>query len=243
MDKINLSSLKRNPDVFKKYFKYVGDTIICNEDLKVIFPERYINKELVFMGSTTRIISIFAILDKYDNYCAVIAPIYQELAPFNITDAVVGDVMYKVLHFNKNDVFTISKTLVKTDGFIYDLFDEFIIKGNIPAFLSYDDISELLLESKKYAGNNVGNNMLIMEILTSIIARDKNDKTIFFRQVLEKESDKIKSPIDYIGLNNIYYSFDNTGARLVGGYFGSGVINAILNKEKETTVVSDLLRA
>lgn len=123
------------------------------------------------------------------------------------------------------------------DSFLYDLFDEFFIKGNIPWFLDYDDVNDLLLETKKYAGSNIGKNPLAFEILTSIIARDPNDKKQFFRKL-----DNTKKKPTYVGLNNIYYSYTTTGARLVGGYYGPGVTAAVVDKEEEASYIEKILK-
>jgi hypothetical protein len=243
MDKLSVHSLKRNPELVKSFFKNVGETVVTTKTIRVLFPERYMNRELVFMGNTIRLLSIYAVLDDENNYAIVCAPIFQELSPNNVTDLLVDDNVYKVLHFDANDVFMPTRVLVKQDSFIYDIFDEFFIKGNIPWFLSYEDVSNLLVESKKYADSNVGNNPLTMEIITSIIARHKDDKTIRIRETIETNLDKAKADPVYIGLNNIYYAFDNTGARIIGGYYGYGVTNAIMDPETKTTLVADLLRA
>ena len=76
-----------------------------------------------------------------------------------------------------------------------------------------------------------------------------NDKIVFSavkfypeQKKLEKDKDGSGKPV-YVGLNNIYYSLDNTTAKLVGGYFGYGITVALIDKEKDTTTVSQILRA
>ncbi len=241
MDSLKASGYKHNPDVIKRCFKTTGDVITVTEDIKVIFPERYVAQELAYIGSTVRVVSILAIVDSKNNYGVMIAPVYIELSPMNITSVTIDNGVNKVLEFEKGGIFTGNRNLVRNEGFMYNLFDEFFLKGKIPWFLGYDHISDLLIESKKYAGSNIGKNPIAMEILTAIISRDVNDKKVFFRQILE--SNKSKKQKTHIGLNNIYYSFDNTASKLVGGYYGAGVTSAVINKEKETTVVADMLRA
>lgn len=243
MDKLNTALLKRRPDVFKSYFKRINNITVTNEDIRMLIPERYINKEFIFMGSNTRVLGVYALLDDNNNYCVVTTPIFQDVNPVNITDIMVNNELYKVLHFHKDDVFISNNIMVKSDNFIYDMFDEFYIKGNIPFFLNGDDVSDLFLEADKYAGSNVGRNPLTFEILTAVISRDPKDNAEFIRRKIKKESDKTELNPVYVGLNNIYYSFDNTAARTIGGYYGSGVVTAIVNPETSPTIVADLLRA
>ena len=81
---------------------------------------------------------------------------------------------------------------------------------------------------------------MAFEILTSIVSRDPSNKRVYFRQILNKHEDINPA---FIGLNNLYYSFDNTGAKILGNYFGEGVIAAIIDKEKKTSATSEILRA
>lgn len=244
MDKYSKSNFKRNPEVIKSYFKVVKDITIVTSELRVIFPERFITKEFVFMGSTVRALNIFAIVDDNNNYAIAMAPIFVELSPYNVSDVMIDNDLNKVLHFKKDDVFLVSNTCFVTDSFIYDLFDEFYVKGNIPWFMNYEDVSDILLESKKYAGSNIGNNPLTFEILAANIGRLKSDKNKFIRQELPNGKVNLeKMDVAYVGLNNIYYSFDSTGASLFGGYAKSGMVKSLVNPETTSTTTMDILRS
>lgn len=237
MDTINVAKLKRNPDAIKGAIKKVGESYLATKNLKVIFPERYINRKLAIVGSTVKMLSIAAYVDDDGNYTVMNAPIFQELLPYNISTVIINKDEYKQLSFRENDVILINDKLVMSEVFLYDLFDEFFIKGNIPWFMNRVDVAKIFNECGKYAKSNIGNNPLAFEILTSVIARSSTDQRVFFRQ-----TDGSGKPV-YVGLNNIYYSLDNTTAKLVGGYFGYGITVALIDKEKDTTTVSQILRA
>lgn len=239
MTNMNISGLKRNPDIIKSYFKKVKNTVLLKEDVKVLFPERYINRDLAQISSTVDVMSIYAIVDNNKNYAIVNKLIMQNLAPYNITEITIDNIIYKELYFRKGDVFITNTNLVKTNTLIYNVFDEFFTKGNVPWFLNYNDLSDILIASKEYTGSDIGKNPIAVEILASLIARNPDDKTKFYRTVKNKKTVKPS----YIGLNNIFYSFDNTGAKLVGGYFGQGVPNAIVVPETKSSEVTKTLRA
>lgn len=242
MDVLQVSKLKRNPDKLKACFKTIGNSIVVTKDIRLMFPERYLTRNLASLGSLVKVLSIYAIIDDDNNYAVVIAPIVQEITPFTIKDISVDNILYKELIFRENDVFMPNTRLVKADSFLYDMFDEFYTKGNIPWYLNYNDMANLLLETKKYADSNIGKNPLAMEIITSVIARDENDKRTFFRQTLKSKTDIEKRPT-YVGLNNIYFSLETTDAKLVGGYFGYSITTAIVDQEKSTSEVAKVLRA
>jgi len=240
MESLNTSGLKRNPDAIKKCFKTIGGSIIATKDIRLIFPERYINKNIATVGSTVRVVSIYAILDNEGNYAVSNVPVMVELTPSNIGEIEASGIN-KVCYFEKDSVFAPKNTLIKDDKFLYDLFDEFIINGNVPAFMNYEDISNIIAQARKYAGQGIGDNPVAMEILASIISKSKENDEHYMRQFIKNKGNNTK--IKYIGLKNLYHTFDNTISKLVGNYYSTGVTTAILDKEEKTTNIEEILRA
>jgi hypothetical protein len=76
-----------------------------------------------------------------------------------------------------------------------------------------------------------------MEIITSMVAKDPNNKQIYFRQVHDNKNIKP----EYVGLSDIYNSYNNTGSRLIGGYFSYGITTSLVSPEKESSTVSKIL--
>jgi len=237
---LDVAKLKHNPDIIRKLFLNKKDSIIATDDFYILFPERYINKNLAVMGSVVKLLSVYAVVDKDMNYAVVSAPIIMDIIPVNVTSVIVNGVVNKVLFIGSGEVFIPNRNAIKSDQFMYDVFDEFLLQGKVPWYITYDRLSDLLLESVRYAGSNIGNNPLAMEIIASIIARDPDDKLLPYREALAAGT---KSETTYVGLNNVYYSYDNTLSKIMGGYMRTGITTAIVNKEKETTKVSALLRA
>ena len=200
MDDIDISKLKYNPTVIKNKLKIVGEMVMAGDDLMVVFPEHFVQRELAILGSTVKLVSIYCIIDSSYNYAVIASPIFQELSPERITETSIAGKLYKVLKFSKDTLF---------------------------------------LESKKYANSNIGTNSIIFEIISAIISRNSNDKTIYWRHSLNQGS---KDNMEYIGLSNIYYAFDSTGAKIIGSYFEPGLVNAVMNKEKTPTETVKVLR-
>lgn len=243
MDTLNVSGLKRDPDAIKKAFKKIGSSMVVTKDMRVIFPERYTNIDLAIIGSTVRLTSIYAILDDEGNYAVSNIPIFIELTPSNITDIEINGKVNKVLHFEEGTTFTENVNMVIDNTFLYDLFNEFYINGNIPWFISYNDAITIFEKTKKYAKSGLGDNPITMEILASILARNPKNKSEFYREILKNENDLNKVIPQYIGLMNIYFTFDNTVSKLVGSYYGQGISSAIISRETSTTTIEEILRA
>jgi len=241
MDSITSASLKHKPEVIKNSLKKVSNTIVATTDLKIYFPERYINQSLVFMGSTVSLLGYFAIVNNKGEYGVMNIPAIFSITPNNTSEIEIDGNVNIVLEFTEGDVVVSSTSIVKNSDFYYNVFDEFFIKGKIPWFISYDSLSDLFLESKKYSNTGIGKNPLPFELLASITNRDDKNRVKFYRHVIKDNKNLL--PRYTVGLNNIYYSFDNTASKLFGGYYGQGVTAAIVNKETKTTAVADILRA
>jgi len=234
MDYIDTNALKHNPEVFKKYFIVKDNMTIVTEDIRIIFPERWLNKELAIIEDSVKVIGLYGIIDSKDNYVMSVAPIYQDIEANMVSDAICSDgVLYKVLTIEANTVLINNNNLVVSDNIIYYIFDEFLIKANVPWYCSYDVLPDILAESLLYCDSHIGDNRIMFEVLAAMIARGE-DKTVYFRHKLENKP-------NWVALNNIYYSYKNTGAKLIGGYYGYGISSAIINPEKEATRIEEHL--
>jgi len=230
MDYIKSNDLKHNPEVIKSYFRVKDAMTIVTENIKIIFPDRWLNKELAIIDDTVKVIGLYGILDNHGNYAESSAPIYQDIVANMISDAICDDgMLYKVLDIEAGSVFLSNNNLVVSDNIIYYIFDEFLIKANIPWYISYDNLPDLLAESRVYCDSNIGDNRIMFEVLAAMVARG-DDKTEYFRH-------NPNAKPNWVALNNIYYSYKNTGAKLIGGYYGYGVSAAIVNPEVEATKI------
>ena len=234
------SQFKHKANVFNNSFTTKGQSIFVNEDLRVIIPNRYVTKGLAILGSTVKTVSIFAVVNNKNEYGVILAPIFIELCASLTQDIMVDDEECIMLEFEKGSLFTSNNMLVKQATFMYNVFNEFYIKGNIPWYMDRDMISSIMLESKKYADSNVGQDALMFEIITAIICRDANDRKVYYRQVMKSRDDKREMVV--VGLSNYIDAYDNTSSKLIGGYFNAGVMNSLINKEKETTKFAKALR-
>lgn len=234
--------LKRDPDFFKNNFIIKDNKTYIKEDVEVMFPQRYIEKDLCAIGNNVSVVSIYGLI-KDDKYCLVSAPIIQYLNPYLVDDVEYDGIKYKVLYFSKDNTYSDNNELIKTNKIINGLFTEFITSGKIPWFINYEDVSNIFLETSKYADSSVGNDPLIMEILAYLISRSNSNKDIYFRYEINKREDLKSKKIAYVGLNNVFYSLNNTTSKLIGGYFTDALTSALVKDEETTSNVGDILRS
>lgn len=235
MINIKVSKLKHNPEIFKKIFQVKKENTITTKKVMMVFPERYIQRELVFFDSTIKVLNIVGIIDEDNNYCSFIAPLFIDTVPYNIEDITIDGVLHKCLTYEADSVIIQSNSIIKSETSMYNIFDEMLVQGRVPWYVDYDNIKDIFINAGKYAGSKVGKNPLAYEIIASEIARDKDDKNKYFRL-------NPKGRPTYVGLNNLFYSFKTTDSKLIGGYYGYGVSAAINNPETETSKISEILR-
>lgn len=242
-DTLDIGSLKRDPNKIKRCFKVVGNSTIATEDIRIIFPKRFIDKGLCQLDKITTLIAYYAILDSNDNYAVAIAPVAQSLQPSSISmvniDKTNSDV-YIVLNFFKDDVVIPNNDCVQDASYLFTILDEFFFKGKIPWYLNYEDVSNLLLESKKYTGSNIGSNPIGLEILATLVAKDKNGEP--YKIHIPNHEYIYKHNPKYTGLGDVK-SYPDTGAKLIGSRLKDGLTAALIEKETKTSDVSDVLRA
>lgn len=241
MEQLQINSLKKNKQAIKECFQVVKDKTLTNRDLYVLIPELYLDKNLAKIDTEVETVCIFAIVDDRNNYGVTVAPIKQKFLPDRISKVNINDVIYRKFEFSKGSVFFGDNKATMTQSFLYDLFETFFLLGKIPWYIGYEELSDLLLETKKYNGSSIGNDPMIVQLLTSIITRVKGDESEYLRHVLRTKADLNKYKITYKGLNDVYYSLDSTSSKIIGGYLEDGMINAIMDPSKNITPIEKIL--
>lgn len=243
MEVIRSDRLTRNTELIRSYFKKVKNTTITTTDITIYIPARYTSIGLATISSVVETLMMYAIVDKQGNYGVCIAPIIGKLIPSSPAyNVLIDGVEYIALPFEAGQTVIANNTMLCNDSFIYNIFQEFFINGKVPWFFGYEDLSNLLLEAKKYASSSTGDNPIIIEVLTSVMARVANNKKVFYKSVIKSKDDLNKIKPSYIGVSDRYYNFDTTVGKIVGGYFKEGILNAVVEQETETSKVSEKLR-
>lgn len=218
------------------------NTFLTKEEIKIIIPARYVDKELAFIEhEQIRTVAIFAIVDSKNNYTVVNAPIFIPLSPSDIEDAIIDGEQMKVLSFEPFSVVMPNTICVKSEQHMYDLYDEFITKGNVPWFMNYLDFSNLFARAKMFAGSKIGANRPVLEILAANVARNSKNLKQLYRYAIKSIDDINKIPMYPVGLGNVYLSRTSTISAISGGHLSDGIINKINNPEDQPTLLGTKL--
>lgn len=230
---INVEDLKPNNQVILDSLDVKKNTTLVKKNLKIIFPDRFINRGLANIGNHVKLLGLYAIVDEDNNFSVFFSTVFHDVVPYIVHDATCSDgAAYKVLEIEKGTPIITDHTVLVTDNFIFDICDEIYIKGRIPWYISNDMLPDILGDSGYLNDSSISNDRLIFEILSSLNARGDN-KTDYFRHSHPEVGDSPK----WVALNDIYLSYKNTGSQLIGGYYSQAITKAVLEPEEESTVI------
>ena len=243
MKTFDKDKLVKDNNYIKDLIKDNGDIYITKKDLLVVFPQRFVDKEFTILGTQSLVLGIIAIIDPEANKYAVLKiPGRLEMQPTEIDTMAIDDVPYYSLYFEKGMDFITNKKVIKEGNFLFDMFDNFLIKGKIPWYLEYQDLIDIFTKIGKFTGSKAGSNPLVYEILTAVIARWKEDKKVQFRNYVNQVGKIEKDELTWVGLENIWYSYSSTVNKLAGSYMELGLVSSILDPEKEVSDIEHVLR-
>lgn len=227
--------------MLKRDKTYIESNIINKDGLyftkkKLIIeiPSWYRDKSLYDISDNVYVYGVFAfIMD--DKYSVSIIPTVLPVNPVMTTEIERNGEKYLQLHFAPNDKIFVNDKTIMHSYLSYNFFEGYYMQAKLPWFIEYEDLVKVLDNTVKYAGSNLGANYIVNEVVTSFIARQEQDKKLFYRQ-------NPKSNISYVDIMDVRYSALNTVSKLAGNYFDESLTSALLQKEKSPTTLEKLVR-
>lgn len=173
--------------------------------------------------------------DKYRVGLNLLAPITIE--PSDISEMTYLGVEYLVLKLNKNDKFMTSYRVVQDPQIVYVLWDEWITKGGVAYWFSYDDLLKLFSHVRELTGSGIGVSRSVYEGIIAHLTRDRVKSSIQYRLT------DMKKPMKLIALNSVSQAPKGTIARLNGSYFrDAGMTSALRYEIDEPQPFENILR-
>lgn len=230
--------LTKDKGYFLKHINKVDRMLITDKRIEVVFPKRFIGKELCKIADDVTLVGYFLIVDmealKYTVF--TLPTIINMGKPEDIDEAVEHDEEFTVFTYDEGDIFIDNIMSVKQEGFIYSVFSEFITLGKIPFFFDMEILGTIFDNGRKYTGGRIGDNPLPLETLLSVITRSAKDPLVETRLAL-------KDPIVYKGLSNVHYTIVNNLARITGSYTKMAIGRAMSeDTDAEATEMEQILK-
>ena len=171
------------------------------------------------------------------NYFKLVLPMIVDMRPSGQYTKKMDDKDYYVFTFEKGDEFIVNRTLIKKTFILFAMFKEFIVNGNFPYFLTYEELGRLFDRSQDLCGEKLKAPHQIFEMIFAHLSRDSNNLNTFYRYT------DMKEPPRWIGLKNTGYAPTSTTARLIGSYLMEGLNSSIVNPTTQNSDVEDILRS
>lgn len=219
-----------------------NEMLVAVKPVKIYIPSRFAERNLASIGIETHICGIAGIVveDKY--YALFLLNAMMRIEPTSTLKVMVGDEEYYEFSFDAGSTILPSIQLVKTDTLVFRIYDEFIAKGRVPWYMGYNEMGKIFDTAKTFAGANIGQNHEVTELLVSMIARDPEDRTKYYRQTVKSREDLIKRPPVIIPLRSVQYSATNTVNKLAGSYWNDALTSSLVSPGERTERIEALLR-
>jgi len=228
---------KRDKGKIMSFLKETENSIITNENLRIVFPTRWININLASIGSEIKILAVFLIMteDEEGYYDVIIKPTRIMTEPSSIETVVHEENEHTVLLYNKGDTIIKSLKLIMTDEYIYDVFKETSEDGHFPFYVNPQEFAVKFYGNlKKYTRSTTVDNSTGIEIPISINSRDPNNLTVYRRHTATKKEDLFDCAV--VPLSSKANSTNNMSA-VGGSYLRQGMTGALINKNMEESTL------
>lgn len=217
--------------------------LLCTQACKIQIPKRFEDRNLAVIGNDTYVYGIYALILEDGTYTVSNIMAMIKINPFKTLEIKVDEVGYYEFYFEANSIIIDTIHLVRRNLLMFNVIDEFMFQGNVPWYIEYEDLGKILDTSEYHADSRVGQNLEVTELIASFLARNRNDRTKYYRTSIESFSDLKKNPPAFVALKSVFYSATNTLNKIAGSYFNDGVVSALVSPTTNTERIEQLLRA
>ncbi|CAH0447992.1 virion structural protein [Vibrio phage vB_VpaM_sm033] len=218
-----------------KYHKWMA-----KENIKIVFPKRYINGKLGNLDERFNTVAIFAVIleDGTWEVCSICSII--PLTPSGSSIIKINGVDYYELTWEKGQVICPNLNLVQRSNLAFEIYDEFITKNRLPPYMDNLDSCKILDSLKEFSGVNLGANFALLRIYNATTTRSLEDRTVPAREQYKTQADFHRMDVDRIALRSVAYVADNTTSRLNGSYLAQGFNSALVNPSESIEEVEQV---
>lgn len=218
-----------------------NESLVALKSCKIYIPVRFSERGLASVGVETTIVGLFAVVveDKY--YAVMIVNALMRIDPIATNKVVFDGDEYYEFSFNAGSTVIPTLSLVKQNTLVYRIYDEFISKGRVPWYMGYPELAKLFDTAKKHANANIGGDHEVTELIISMIARNPNDRSQYYRQFIQSPEDLVNHPPAFIPLKSVMYSATNTTNKLGGSYMQDGIVSALVSPSERVERIEGLL--
>lgn len=227
---MNLKALRRDDRILKRVYTIKDRRLYTKEDISILFPARYEQGSMLTISKTVNVVGVFATVDKISKFGVTKLPATVSLTPAAITDIDINGKIYKELLFKANSYVTESIEFIPSKDIAYAILDEWIVRNNnIPFFLGYEDLLDIMLKLPPLTGTTLGLPITDVSTFIAYIARDSKNR--FLRENHTRDEILKMSSITFRGLTDVDKGYKNVASLLANGTFLDKGLTSGLNME------------
>jgi len=240
---MDITGLKRDKKkVLSSLVEIKETTLVTKVACTIQIPSRWSDRKLASIGKEVYILGIFPIILETGEYALINIPSMVQIEPLGVSNKMIQGVEYLSFEFDKGSTVIKNLNVVKESTLVYYIFDELVQKGNIPWYMTYDDLPAFIENSKEYAGANIGNRNEVTDLIVSFISRSPKNTMVYYRHFLKSFEDVDRILPTYVPLKNVTYNATSTFDKLAGAYMSEGVVSALTTTTKESSAIETFLR-
>jgi hypothetical protein len=241
---MNFHHLVRDANKVKAALTETEDgRLVALKPVKIYIPTRFAERGLASIGIETQICGVYAMTVDDSFYAVSLINAMVPISPTSMIKVLIDEDEYYEFEFEKGSTVIPLLDLLKTDSFVYKIYNEIIAGGHTPWYLSYTDMALIFDTAKEHAGANIGQNHEVTELLVSLVARDAKDRNKHYRTTITGLHDLVTSPPVFIPLRSVEFAASNTLNKLAGSYFSRGVVSALVNPTDRLERLDAILQA
>ena len=240
---LNIHALKRDVAKVKASYREGNDgSIIALKPTKIIFPERFLEKNLAEIGLRSYVAGCYAQVVDDTDYAVVLAVAMLEVKPSSIATIKIDGDSYIEMSFEPGDTILVQQEAIQDKFMAFHMYNELISKGHMPWYMHYDDRIKLLFTANQLAGMELISNHGVLELNVAAISRDPKNINQFYRHAVESYAQADKDIPISISLMSVSYGTTNAVSRLMGAYWEQGLNSELANPSTQVENVERLLR-
>lgn len=238
-----LKGYTRDPSKVKANLTVMADkSVVAKKPCRIVIPARFQERNLASLGSEVYILGVYAIILKDNSYAISMTDAMMQIDPSTTETIMMDGDQYLQFSFDRGSRVFVTVDLVKNALLLYNIFDEFISKGNVPWYIEYEDLPHLFDTAEYHAGSKVGGNHVIYEYICAMVGRVSDNRQLHFRHFAKSHKDEKVHPPVFVPFRSVIYNAPNTTAKLLGAYASDGLTSALVNPAQRVEAIEDLLR-
>lgn len=207
-----------------------NDVLISKTGCSIVVPSTFVNKNLAVLSKkATYILGVFAMVIPSGKYCLFSFPNMCRIHPSDTRRFFHEGVEYIQFDILPGAPALMDMNVLIQDTLIYNIYSFFVDGGVIPWYMNYLDAMTVFDLVPKYIGVNLGDNWTIIKVILSNIARQQDDRTKRYRELLTDASKAHKLKPAYVQFSSILYGPKTTSAKIGGPYFDIAMLSALNN--------------